>query len=105
MVELRKDYVLDRWVILAPSRKKRPRDFARQQASVAVNVCAFCAGSEKLTPPEIGRISSTDGSGSWSMRWFPNLFPAVEESGQPDILLTLAVQDVSLNDAYKAHHL
>ena len=111
MIELRKDYILDRWVILASARKKRPRDFARQPAAVSVNVCAFCAGSEKLTPPEIGRISSNKGtdaqfreernaqsglprfaplstlddSSSWSMRWFPNLFPAVEESGQKEV--------------------
>ena len=80
MIELRKDYILDRWVILAPTRKKRPRDFARQQATVTSNVCVFCAGNEKLTPPEIGRIKGPDGE--WLMRWFPNLFPAVEESGQ-----------------------
>ncbi|MBI2550111.1 DUF4931 domain-containing protein [Candidatus Woesearchaeota archaeon] len=87
MIELRKDYVLDRWVILAPSRKKRPRDFVRQPAAVSAgsNVCAFCRGNEKLTPPEIGRINSPDSSGDWSMRWFPNLFPAVEESGQREV--------------------
>lgn len=87
MVELRKDYVLDRWVILAPSRKKRPRDYIKQPAAVSTsaNVCVFCMGNEKLTPQETGRISSTDGSGSWSMRWFPNLFPAVEEEGQREV--------------------
>jgi len=79
MIELRKDYLLDRWVVLAPSRKKRPRDFARQPASVSAGVCAFCKGNEKLTPAEIGRIN--DSKGNWLMRWFPNLFPAVEEDG------------------------
>ncbi|MBI2141413.1 DUF4931 domain-containing protein [Candidatus Woesearchaeota archaeon] len=84
MTELRKDYILDRWVILAPSRKKRPRDFIRQPAAVSAstNVCAFCRGNEKLTPPEIGQVSGENGN--WSMRWFPNLFPAVEESGQKE---------------------
>ncbi|MBI2144340.1 DUF4921 family protein [Candidatus Woesearchaeota archaeon] len=82
MIELRKDYILDRWVILAPSRKKRPRDFVRQAADVSANACAFCKGNEKLTPKELGRISNPDGS--WSMRWFPNLFPAVQEEGQKE---------------------
>ncbi len=85
MIELRKDYILDRWVILAPSRKKRPRDFVRHASDVSSGTCVFCSGNEKLTPPEIGRISSLDGSGRWSMRWFPNLFPAVEESGQKEV--------------------
>ncbi len=85
MIELRKDYILDRWVILASSRKKRPRDFIRRTVATSTNICAFCRGNEKLTPPEISRINNTDGSGSWSMRWFPNLFPAVEEEGQKEI--------------------
>ena len=63
--------------------KKRPRDFVRQQAAVASKLCVFCAGNEKLTPPEIGRVSGADSQ--WAMRWFPNLFPAAEESGQKDV--------------------
>lgn len=82
MIELRKDYILDRWVILAPSRKKRPRDFVRQPAAVSSGTCVFCSGNEKLTPPEIGRINGKDGG--WSMRWFANLFPAVERQGQSE---------------------
>lgn len=81
MIELRKDYILDRWVILAPSRKKRPRDFTRQSAAASSSICVFCKGNEKFTPPEIGRI--LDSNGEWLMRWFPNLFSAVEEDGPP----------------------
>lgn len=83
MIELRKDYVLDRWVILAQSRKKRPRDYTRQAIVAPSSGCAFCAGHEGLTPPEVGTIKGSDGS--WSMRWFRNLFPAVEESGQKEV--------------------
>ena len=83
MTELRKDYILDRWVILAPSRKKRPKDYVRQAAAVSSGVCMFCSGNEKLTPSEIGRIRNPDGN--WAMRWFANLFPAVEEAGQKDV--------------------
>lgn len=83
MIELRKDYILDRWVILAPSRKKRPRDYVRQAVAASSGTCAFCAGNEGLTPPEIGRIGSP--GGGWSMRWFANLYPAAEEGGQRDV--------------------
>ncbi len=83
MIELRKDYILDRWVILAQSRKKRPRDYVRQAVAAPKGACSFCAGHENLTPPEVGRISNSDGG--WSMRWFGNLFPAVDESGQKEV--------------------
>ncbi len=82
MIELRKDYILDRWAILAQSRKKRPKDFIKQ-ASESSGTCAFCRGNEKLTPKESGRISGK--GGNWSMRWFPNLFPAAEVDGQKEV--------------------
>lgn len=72
-MELRKDYVLDRWVIIAPQRGKRPVDYSRESASSSGS-CVFCPGSEHLTPKEIGRLGT---KGSWRMRWFANLFPAV----------------------------
>ncbi len=83
MIELRKDYLLDRWVILASSRKKRPRDFVRQLAAFKKGICAFCRGNEKFTPPETGRVQ--DSRGEWLMRWFPNLFPAVKEDGPQEV--------------------
>ncbi len=79
MIELRKDYILDRWVVLAQSRKKRPKEYAKQATVIDSKACVFCSGNEKHTPPEIGRIGSKS---EWKMRWFKNLFPAVEEDGQ-----------------------
>jgi UDPglucose--hexose-1-phosphate uridylyltransferase len=74
MNELRKDYLLDRWVIIAKDRAKRPTDFLRQKALEKPAVCYFCPGNESMTPPEIGRVEE---NGKWVIRCFPNKFPAV----------------------------
>jgi len=74
MNELRRDYILDRWVIIAEERKKRPQDFIRASKKEKPKMCYFCPGNEHLTPPEIDRIEE---NGRWIVRCFPNKFPAV----------------------------
>ncbi len=81
-MELRKDYVLDRWVIIATSRASRPQQFKKTEEDKQQGTDFFSPGNEHLTPPEIGRIPDGD---SWRMRWFPNKFPAVTLQGDPTI--------------------
>lgn len=76
-MELRKDYILDRWVYYSPERKKRPKEYRRTELEEKSRECFFCPGNEKLTPPEIGRT----GKKKWKIRWFNNKFPAVFEEG------------------------
>src|SRR3954463_6345405 len=57
-----------RWVAVAPTRAHRP--FGES------DVCAFCAGNEELTPPEVLRLG--DGPTGWAVRVVPNLYPALE---------------------------
>jgi len=75
MIELRKDYILDRWSYIALGRGKRPQETEADACSTANAVCYFCPGNENMTPPEIGRV--VDGE-EWKVRWFANKFPAVE---------------------------
>lgn len=78
MPELRKDYFLDRYVIIASERKKRPEEFLefkKDEFSNAKDKCFFCPGNENTTPPEISRIEK---NGSWIVRNFPNKFPATK---------------------------
>jgi len=82
MTELRKDYFLDRWVIIAPSRKKRRVEFKEVEGDHSKK-CFFCPGNEETTPKEIGRIGM--GKKRWQMRWFPNKFPVFEQKGSPSI--------------------
>ncbi|MBR9699722.1 galactose-1-phosphate uridylyltransferase [Candidatus Woesearchaeota archaeon] len=80
-MELRKDYFLDRWVIIATERGKRPKQF-HSSTEHGMGACFFCPGNEHTTPPEIGRVPEGN---SWKLRWFPNKFPAVTGEGNPKI--------------------
>ncbi|MBW6440589.1 galactose-1-phosphate uridylyltransferase [Patescibacteria group bacterium] len=75
MIELRKDYILDRWSYIAADRGKRINQFEKDKKDKKDVICFFCPGNEKLTPPELGRISNNK---SWQVRWFENKFPAVD---------------------------
>ena len=80
MGELRKDYILDRWVIIAAKRGKRPHEFRTESAPVKAETDYFAPGNEAFTPQEKGRVS--DGKG-WKMRWFDNKFAALQPEGEP----------------------
>lgn len=87
--ELRKDYLLNRWVVIATERGRRPTDFAKPKTESAQNaVCPLCAGNEHLTPPAVLLYLKSDGEivkdkdterfrhKNWLIRSIPNLFPA-----------------------------
>jgi len=82
-MELRKDYVLDRWVILSSGRGKRPREFKKKEKTKPSKTDYFAPGNEDKTPPEIGRLGA--GGKKWKMRWFENKFPAVDKHGDFEI--------------------
>lgn len=95
--ELRKDYLLNRWVVIATERSRRPTDFSKQKTESAKNtVCPLCVGNEHMTPPAImlylkenGKIIKTkdpsDGERpkNWLIRCIPNLYPAFSPPKQP----------------------
>jgi len=78
MGELRKDYILDRWVIISSGRSKRPHELQKAVTSVQEGTCYFCPGNENQTPSEIGRVVK---NGGWQLRWFENKFPALKPEG------------------------
>lgn len=88
--EIRKDYILDRWVIMASERAKRPTDFPKKPPErTEAKTCPFCPGNEKMTPPAsllylpsnggIKREKDSDGVRvkNWLVRCIPNLYPAL----------------------------
>ncbi len=79
-MEIRKDYILDRYVIVSEGRGKRPFEFSKGSEIKEAKTCFFCPGNEDLTPPEIGRIGTKK---QWKVRWFPNKFAAVGLKGSP----------------------
>lgn len=87
--EVRKDYLLDRWVVIATERGRRPTDFAKQQREKAkIGTCPMCPGNEHMTPPSLlvylksGKNirKAKDKNGfrhkNWLIRCIPNLYPA-----------------------------
>ncbi|MBU0535716.1 MAG: galactose-1-phosphate uridylyltransferase [Nanoarchaeota archaeon] len=90
MGELRKDYILDRYVIIASERGKRPHQFAKETAQPKCPTPDFFApGNENMTPPEIMRVENDDPKTKkrwpWKIRVFPNKFMAVKEDGNAEI--------------------
>ncbi len=83
MPELRKDYVLDRYVIIATGRAKRPQQDADEEKADNKKACFFCPGHEAETPPDIYRV---DKKGSWKIRVFNNKFPAVQTDGPQELV-------------------
>ncbi len=81
MGELRKDYILDKWVVYSAGRGARPRELRHETEKVANGKCYFCPGNENLTPPEIGRTGTKN---KWQIRWFDNKFPALVPEGRPE---------------------
>ena len=75
MPELRKDPIVDRWVIIAPERADRPNALLRPQLERDGEPCPFCPGNERMTPPEL-LIHKAAGPG-WSVRVVPNRYPAL----------------------------
>ena len=86
--ELRRDYLLDRWVVIASARRRRPTDFVKEKEIKKISSCPFCPGNEHMTPPAVlvylpsgeGVVRDADGDGfrhkGWIVRCVPNLYPA-----------------------------
>jgi len=109
--ELRKDYILNRWVVIASHRKRRPTDFIKAKEERKPSVCPFCPNNENLTPPatlvyllEGDKIRKEQDKNdfrykNWVVRCVPNLYPAfsppktqgTEARGKADYLSKEAV--------------
>lgn len=124
MNELRRDYFIDRLVIIAVDRARRPTDFVKarpQEAPQSAEGCFFCPGNERLTPParasyipENGSLlikQDTEGQApftGWLVRVVPNKFPAVhpEEASivQDRIMAASGVHEVIIESPLHNKH-
>lgn len=94
MPELRKDYLLNEWVIVSEARGKRPHQLVTPKLKKG-QIDFFAPGNEKETPPEIGRLGSP-----WEVRWFPNKFAATTPEGDT----TIHKQDFFQHAQAVGHH-
>ena len=82
--EFRKDPVVDRWVIIAAERSKRPQPPRATNEVTLAEPCPFCTGNEWMTPPESlafrDPLTRADSPG-WQVRVVPNKYPAVLGTG------------------------
>ena len=85
MPEFRKDPIIDRWVVIATERSRRPSDFAPPPLPPAPVSSVFSPGNEEKTPAEvlqIGRAQTAPANTSgWRVRVVPNKFPALSMEG------------------------
>jgi UDPglucose--hexose-1-phosphate uridylyltransferase len=84
MPELRKDPIVDRWVIISPERNQRPSDFPLQPGTHPPKACPFCPGNEEMTPNEVLAYRSwhtMPNTPGWTVRVVPNKYPAVRAEG------------------------
>jgi UDPglucose--hexose-1-phosphate uridylyltransferase len=85
MPELRKDPIVDRWVIIAENRAERPQELSESEPPcVDASECPFCEGHEEQTTPEVAayRAAGTAPNGpGWRVRAVPNKYPALEAIG------------------------
>jgi len=83
--ELRQDLVTGDWVVIATGRSKRPEEFAKQKREVVQEdpekPCFFCYPEE--TGQEEDVLIYQDENKNWSLRVFPNKYPAFNRSRTP----------------------
>lgn len=77
---LRFDVTTNDWVLFAPERARRPREFKSASSTVeSEGACPFCPGNEYLAGKEIFalRNGSAPNTSGWTVRVVPNKFPAL----------------------------
>lgn len=80
MHELRKDYLIDEYVIIATTRSQRPHQLKHVSKRSPKSACPFCPEHEDWTPKEISRYPKN--AKKWRKRVVPNKFPAVQTHGK-----------------------
>ena len=78
--ELRRDPLVQRWVIISDKRGKRPSDFKNEDGDFHnPGPCNFCPGKEKETGHEryALRDGKEDDAADWKVRVIENKYPAV----------------------------
>ncbi|MFC1608828.1 galactose-1-phosphate uridylyltransferase [Patescibacteria group bacterium] len=77
--ELRQDIITGDWVVIATGRAKRPEDFVgsrQEKFNDDISKCLFC--DPEATGQEKDVLMYVDSSDKWTLRVFPNKYPAIE---------------------------
>ena len=82
--ELRQDIVTGDWVVIATGRSKRPDEFAHhdhESSDVGIEHCPF--ENPEATGQEKDVLIYTSGDSHWTLRVFPNKYPAFSRGKVP----------------------
>jgi len=89
MTELRKDPIIDNWVIISTERGRRPLDYKIKTEEKKKDNCVFCEGNESKTPPErfaFRKEGTMENKPGWKVRVVPNKYPALKMEEREIIL-------------------
>lgn len=108
--EIRKDYFLDRYVIIAPKRnsKKRPHHVAQTEEDASTS-CCFCP--EIIDSPlsnEKTVLNRLDENGNWRIKVIANKFPALslenlKAYGKQEVVIETPVHKKELHELSLEH--
>lgn len=89
--QLRQDIVTGDWVVIATGRAKRPEDFSKAEYSTHkiasdtdIDDCLFCDPIKSEQEKDVLIYSKSDGE--WTLRVFPNKYPAFSRGKVPKSL-------------------
>lgn len=88
MSEIRKDPIVERWVVIAPDRARRPMQMSDTADLIGTSFDPFAEGNEASTPPETFAIRSADSAANgpgWRVRVIPNKYPAVVDADEVQV--------------------
>ncbi len=74
--EIRKAYLLNKYVIIAPGRAKRPQDVKKEMVVRRTKACPFCVENIKREKI-VDEIKKHDDASAWQVLSLKNVFPAV----------------------------
>ncbi len=102
--EIRKDYFLDKYVIIAPKRAKRPQRIEKIPETDAA--CPFCP--EKLDSAHTFTYRDNNENGEWEIASIKNDFPAVSEDnprayGAQEVIIETRRHGMDINEFSTDH--
>lgn len=99
--EVRKDYIQNKVVIIAPRRGKRPHDTITKHPKIAVDntKCVFCPHNQKSVPS----LCVNGSDKKWTLKIIKNLYPAVQIDnknayGVQDVIIETPKHNVELHE-------
>lgn len=102
--EIRKAYLLNKYVIITPGRAKRPRDIKEKTILKKIQPCPFCP--ENINKKNI--VDKIESNKKWEVLSIKNIFPAVtldnkNAYGTQEVIIDSSVHENEMANLSKTH--